>query len=98
MASVLGLRVVISLLSVVLLVRLMLVLVARAWVHESLMLSTVHYDVLTLLMALVVHRIWIVGRSLGYGRARGRRGIIGVASSAIVHRGAGSGKMARVMV
>lgn len=98
MASILVLRVVISLLAVVLLVRLMLVLVARAWLHESLMLAAIHQDMLTLLMALVVHRIRIVGRSLGYRRARGRRGIIGVATPATVHWGAGSGKMTRVVV
>lgn len=84
-ASVLVLRVVIGLLAVVLLVRLMLVFVARACLHESRMLCAVHHDVLTLLMALVVHRIRIVGRSLGYRRARGRRGVIGVATSATVH-------------
>ena len=82
---VLVLRVVIRLLTVVLLVRLMLVLMARARLHESLMLSAVHHDVLTLLMALVVHRIQIVGRGLGYRRAGGRRGVIGVATSATVH-------------
>ena len=96
--SVLVLRVVIGLLSVVLLVRLMLVLVAQAWLHKSLMLSTVHHDVLTLLMALAVHRIRIVGRSLGYRRTRGRRGVIGVTTSATVHWRAGAGKMTRVVV
>lgn len=95
---VLILRVVIVLLTVVLLVGLMLILVARAWLHKSLMLATVHHDVLTLLMTLIVHRIWIVGRSLGHRRARGRRGVIGVATSATVHWGAGSGKMTRVVV
>ena len=63
-ASVLILRVMTALLAVVLLVRLVLVLVARAWLHISLMLSAVHHDVLALLMALVVHRVRIVGRSL----------------------------------
>lgn len=62
--SVLVLRVVVGLLTVVLLVRLMLELVARAWLHKSLMLSTVHHGVLTLLMALAVHRIRVLGRSL----------------------------------
>lgn len=98
MASVLVLGVMISLLTMVLLVRLMLVLVARAWLHESLVLAAIHQDMLTLLMAWVVHRIRIVGRSLGYRRARGRRGIIGVATPATVHWGAGSGKMTRVVV
>lgn len=96
--SILVLRVVVSLMSVVLLVRLMLILVARAWLHKSLMLSTVHHDVLTLLMPLAEHRIRIVGRSLGYRRARGRRGVIGVITSATVHWGAGSGQMTRVVV
>lgn len=63
-ASILILRVMTALLAVVLLVRLVLVLVARAWLHKSLMLSAVHHDVLALLMALVVHRVRIVGRSL----------------------------------
>lgn len=97
-ASILGLRVMIGLLAVVLLVRLMLILVARAWLHESLVLSPIHHDVLTLLMALVVHCIRIVRRSLGYRRARGRRGVIGVATSATIHWGAGSGQMTRVVV
>ena len=69
--TILILRVVIGLLGVVLLVRLMLVLVARAWLHKSLVLSAIHHDVLALLMALIVHRIMIVGGSLGYGRAGG---------------------------
>lgn len=90
-ASVLVLRVMIRLLTVVLLVRLMLILVARTRLHEPRMLSAVHHDVLTLLMTLIVHRIRIVGRGLGYRRARGRRGVIGVATSATVHWGAGSG-------
>ena len=63
-ASILILRLMTALLAVVLLVRLVLVLVARAWLHKSLMLSAVHHDVLALLMALVVHRVRIVGRSL----------------------------------
>lgn len=90
-ASVLVLRVMIRLLTVVLLVRLMLILVARTRLHKPRMLSAVHHDVLTLLMTLIVHRIRIVGRGLGYRRARGRRGVIGVATSATVHWGAGSG-------
>ncbi len=84
-APVLVLCVVIRLLTVVLLVRLVLVLMARAWLHEPLVLCAIHHDVLTLLMALVVHRIRIVGRGLGYRRAGGRRGVIGVATSATVH-------------
>lgn len=95
-APILVLRVVIGLLTVVLLVRLMLVLVTRAWLHESLVLSAIHHDVLTLLMTLVVHRIRIVRRSLGYGRARRRRGVIGVATS--VHWGARSCEMTRMVV
>ena len=82
---VLVLWVVIRLLTMVLLVRLVLKLVARAWLHESLMLCAIHHDVLTLLMALVVHCIRIVGRGLGYRRAGGRRGVIGVVTSATVH-------------
>lgn len=70
-ASVLVLRVMIGLLAVVLLVRLMLILVARTRLHKPRMLSAVYHDVLTLLMTLVVHRIRIVGRCLGYRRARG---------------------------
>ena len=94
-ASVLVLRMVIGLLTVVLLVRLMLVLVARTWLHESLVLSAVHHDMLALLMALIIHRIRIVGRSLRYRRARRRRGFIGVATS--VHWGAGSCQMTRMV-
>lgn len=97
-ASVLIMRVVVGLLRVVLLVRLMLILVARAWLHIPLMLSAVHHDVLSLLMPLIEHRIRIVGRSLGYRRARGRRGVIGVATSATVHWGARSGQMTRVVI
>ena len=98
MGPILVLRVVIRLLAVVMLVRLLLVLVARAWLHKSLMLSAVHHDVLSLLMALVVHRIGVVGRSLGHRRTRGRRGVIGIAASTTVHRGAGSGQMTGVVV
>ena len=96
--SVLVLRVMISLLPVMLLVRLMLVLVARAWLHESRMLSPVHHDVLTLLVTLVVHRIRIVRRGLGDRRSRWGRGIIGVATSATVHWGARSSQMTRVVI
>ena len=96
-ASILVLRVMISLLTVVLLVRLVLKLVGRARLHESCMLSTIHHDVLTLLMTLIIHRIRIMRRGLGYRRARGRRGVIGVASSATVHWGARSGQMTRVV-
>ena len=98
MGSILVLRVVIRLLAVMVLVRWLLVLVACAWLHESLMLSAVHHDVLSLLMALVVHGIGIVGRSLGYRRTRRRRGIIGIATSTTVHWGAGSGQMTGVVV
>ena len=94
MASILVLRVVIGLLTVVLLVRLMLKLVARPRLHESCMLSAIHHDVLTL----IIHRIRIMRRGLGYRRARGRRGIIGVACSATIHWGARSGQMTRVVV
>lgn len=96
-ASVLVLRVVIGLLVVVLLVRWMWVLVACARLHKPLMLSAVHHDVLTLVRALIVHRKGVVGRSLGYRRTRRRRGVIGVATSATVHWGAGSGQMTRVV-
>lgn len=96
--SILVLRVVVGLMRVVLLVRLMLKLVARALRHKSLMLSSIHHDVLTLLMPLVEHRIRIVGRSLGHRRARGRRGVIGVITSATVHWGSGSSQMTRVVV
>ena len=54
------------------------------------MLSAVHQDVLTLLMTLVVHCIRVVRRGLGHRRARRRRGVIGIAASATIHRGAGS--------
>ena len=96
--SVLGLRVVIGLLTMVLLVRLMLKLMARAWLHESRILSAIHHDMLTLLMTLIIHCIRIVRRGLGYRRTRGRRGVVRIASSAAIHWGAGSGQMARVMV
>ena len=59
-ASILVLRVMISLLTVVLLVRLVLKLVGRARLHESCMLSAIHHDVLTLLMTLIIHRIRIM--------------------------------------
>ncbi len=87
LTTVLVLRVVIGLLTVMLLVGLMLILVVCAWLHKSCMLSTVHHDVLTL----IIHRIRNVRGGLGYRRARGRRGVIGVATSATVHWGAGSG-------
>ena len=60
MTSVLVLRVVIGLLTVVLLVRLMLKLMARAWLHKSRMLSAIHHDMLTLLMTLIVHCVRVV--------------------------------------
>ena len=97
-ASILVLRMMICLLTVVLLVRLVLKLVARARLHKPCMLSATHHDVLTLLMTLVVHRIRIVRRGLRYRRARGRRGFIGVATSATGHWGAGSGQMTGVVV
>ena len=97
-ASILILRVMISLLTVVLLVRLVLKLVAGARLHEPCMLSAIHHDVLTLIVTLIIHRIRIMRRGLGYRRARGRRGVIGVASSATIHWGARSGQMTRVVV
>lgn len=97
-ASILILRVMISLLTVVLLVRLVLKLVAGARLHESCVLSAIHHDVLTLIMTLIIHRIRIMRRSLGYRRARGRRGIIGIASPATIHWGPRSGQMTRVVV
>lgn len=96
--SILVLRMVVGLVRVVLLVRLVLILVARALRHKSLMLPTIHHDVLTLLVPLVEHCIGIVGRSLGYRRARGRGGVIGVITSATIRWGAGSGQMTRVVV
>ena len=98
MGPILVLRMMIRLLAMVVLIRLLLVLVARAWLHISLMLSAIHHDVLSLLMALVVHRIGVVGRSLGHRRTRRRRGIIGIATSTTIHWGAGPGQMTGVVV
>lgn len=97
-APVLVLWVMIGLLAVVLLVRLMLILVAWARLNEPGMLSAVHHDVLTLLMTLVVHCIRIVRRGLGYRRARRRRGVIGIAASATVYRGARSSNVTWMVV
>ena len=96
MTSILILWVVIGLLTVLLLVRLMLVLVPRTWLYES--LPAIHHGVLTLLVALIEHRIRIVRRGLGYRRTGRRGSIIGVAASTTIHGGAGSSQMTGMVI
>jgi len=66
MTSNMTLRMVVILLSISVSIALLLVFASYTWLHEPLMVSTIHHHVLALLMALVVHPEVIVGRRLGY--------------------------------
>ncbi len=52
------------LLAKVLLIRLLLVFVAHALLHVSLMMPAIHYNIWPLLMPIVVWWVMIVGRNL----------------------------------
>lgn len=85
MASDMGLLVVMILLSITMLVALVLIFACYTRLHESLMVSTIHHHMLTLLMALVVHSKMVVRRSLGHWRARRGWGVISIIVSAAVY-------------